>query len=166
MGLAGDKSAMENLSLPRVTSRSGSVSTLRRTWQLEEFRWAVLSLGVTPPAPDLPLASFSGGNQQKILLAKWLLHAPSVLVLHEPAQAVDVGARHDILTEIRRQADTGVAVLVASLETSDLASLCDRVLVMRDGRVVRELNGDELQSHTITDAVYAGVSKEIADVSA
>ncbi|MBY4111620.1 sugar ABC transporter ATP-binding protein [Rhodococcus fascians] len=163
-GLATDRSAVENLCLPRVSRRGGLVSPLRQGWQLDEFLRAVVSLGVTPAAPHLPVGAFSGGNQQKVLLAKWLLAEPAVLVLHEPAQAVDVGARHDILREVRRQADTGVSVLISSLETSDLASVCDRILVMKEGRVVRELSGAERESHIIIDAVYAGVSGEIAHV--
>lgn len=165
-GLSKDESALENLSLPRVQPKGRPVAPLRRGWQLDEFRRAVVSLGVTPARPDLVMGSFSGGNQQKVLLAKWLLSNPTVLVLHEPTQAVDVGARHDILRELRRQADTGVAVLVSSLETTDLASVCDRVLVMNEGRVVREMSGAEVESHTIIDAVYTGVSSEIAHVTA
>lgn len=165
-GIAQDRTALENLSLPRVRARGGPVSPLRRGWQLDEFVRAVLSLGVVPAAPHLPMSAFSGGNQQKVLLAKWLLHRPKVLLLHEPTQAVDVGARRDILREVRRQADAGVAVLISSLEATDLAQVCDRVLVMSGGAVVRELCGAEVESHTIVDAVYAGVSQEIANVPA
>ncbi len=163
-GVATDMTAVENLTLPRAAAK-GSAFALRRQWQLNEFMDAVLSLGVTPRDPDLPVAAFSGGNQQKILLAKWLLNTPRVLVLHEPTQAVDVGARQDILRELRNQAAKGVAVLVASLEATDLATVCDRVLVMKDGRIVRELSGDDIESHTIIDATYAGISSEIAHVA-
>jgi ribose transport system ATP-binding protein len=163
-GLSADMTALENLSLPRLRAKSSRFG-LRRGWQLDEFAAAVRSLGVAPPNPDLRLDAFSGGNQQKLLLAKWLGNAPRVLVAHEPTQAVDVGARQEILRALRRQAAEGVAVLVSSLETVDLAAVCDRVLVMRDGRVVKELSGEDLEPHTIIDAVYTGISLEIAHVA-
>lgn len=164
-GVSRELSAIENLTLPRVRRRVGRL-TIGSRWQLDEFDQAVRSLGITPPRSEAVVGSFSGGNQQKVLLAKWLLNAPAVLVLHEPTQAVDVGARDDILREIRRQAAGGVGVVIASLESTDLAAVCDRVLVMRDGRVERELTGGELEPHTIIDAVYVGVSSEISNVDA
>lgn len=164
-GVARDLGALENLTLPRVVKR-GRPWAIGQRWQREEFGRAVRTLGVTPPNAELVLGSFSGGNQQKLLLAKWLLNDPQVLVLHEPTQAVDVGAREDILRELRRQAAHGVAIVISSLETTDLASVCDRVLVMKDGRVTRELVGDEIESHHIIDAVYTGISTEISNAKA
>ncbi len=163
-GLATELLALENLTLPRLTIK-GTRFSLRQRWQLDEFLSAVTSLGVTPAAPSLPMGSYSGGNQQKVLLAKWLLNDPKALVLHEPTQAVDVGARADILQAIRTQAERGVGVLIASLESEDLASVCDRILVLKDGAVVRELIGNDVSPHTIIDAVYAGISTEIAHVA-
>jgi ribose transport system ATP-binding protein len=163
-GLSADMTALENLTLPRLRGKS-SRFRLTRGWQLDEFAAAVRSLGLAPPNPDLRLGAFSGGNQQKLLLAKWLGNAPRVIVAHEPTQAVDVGARQEILRALRGQAAEGVAVLVASLETVDLAAVCDRVLVMRDGRIVKELSGEDLEPHTIIDAVYTGISLEIAHVA-
>ncbi|GAA2216277.1 sugar ABC transporter ATP-binding protein [Nonomuraea monospora] len=164
-GLAADMTALENLTLPRLHAKGGRFA-LRRGWQLSEFADAIRSLGLSPPSPDLRLGAFSGGNQQKLLLAKWLGNKPRVLVVHEPTQAVDVGARQQILLELRRQASQGVAVLVSSLETTDLATVCDRVLVMQDGRVVHELTDADVEPHTIIDAVYTGISSEIAHATA
>jgi ribose transport system ATP-binding protein len=154
-GLATGLVALDNLSLPRLT-RGHSPFFLRRGWQLEEFRRSVGELGLTPADPFLHVSSFSGGNQQKLLLSKWLENSPKVLVLHEPTQAVDVGARVDILTTLRRRAADGSAILISSMETQDLATVCDRILVLRDGMVVRELTGDELEPSTILEAVYPG----------
>jgi len=75
-----------------------------------------------------------------LLLAKWLLSHPKVLILHEPTQAVDVGARADILRAVGRAADDGAGVLLSSIEAQDLALVCDRVLVMQDGRIAREIH--------------------------
>ncbi|MES2171140.1 MAG: sugar ABC transporter ATP-binding protein, partial [Actinomycetota bacterium] len=147
-GIATGLLALDNLALPRLLSGRGGLF-LRREWQLEEFRTTVETLGLTPPDPYLHAGSFSGGNQQKLLLAKWLLNRPKALVLHEPTQAVDVGARADILRALREQADGGTAILISSLETSDLAAVCDRVLVLRDGKVAVELSGAGLDTQSL-----------------
>lgn len=138
-GIAVTMTAMENVTVPRVKARSKG-GILRRGWQRAEFDAACAVLSVTPPDPDLEAGSFSGGNQQKLLLAKWLLSKPTMLLLHEPTQAVDVGARADILRAVGRAADDGAAVLLSSIEAQDLALVCDRVLIMQDGAVTREIH--------------------------
>lgn len=138
-GIAVGMTALENVTLPRVKSRSTG-GWLRREWQRREFDEACKMLSVTPANPDLEAGSFSGGNQQKLLLAKWLLGRPVLLLLHEPTQAVDVGARADILRAIGRAADAGAAVLVSSIEANDLALVCDRVLILQGGRLAREVH--------------------------
>jgi len=138
-GIAITMTAMENVTVPRVKARSRG-GILRRDWQRAEFNEACAVLSVAPADPDLEAASFSGGNQQKLLLAKWLLSHPKVLILHEPTQAVDVGARADILRALGRAADEGAGVLLSSIEAQDLALVCDRVLVMQDGRIAREIH--------------------------
>ena len=150
-GIALELTAQENLTLPRVRQRGRML--LRDNWQSAEFRDAAGLLGIVPARPHLPCASFSGGNQQKILLGKWLLNRPRVVVLHEPTQAVDIGARMDILRALRATADDGVAVVISSVEPQDLAAVCDRVLVLRDGAIAAEITG-EITPQTITEAVY------------
>jgi ribose transport system ATP-binding protein len=83
----------------------------------------------------------SGGNQQKVLLGKWLAGSPRLLLLHEPTQGVDVGARRDILNVLRTEADRGCGVLVSATDVGDLALMCNRVLIIRDGRIAEELTG-------------------------
>jgi ribose transport system ATP-binding protein len=150
-GLAVALTAQENLTLPRVRARG----RLRLTggWQADEFSEAVRTLGIVPANRHLPVSSFSGGNQQKLLLAKWLLNRPHVVLLHEPTQAVDVGARMDILRAIRATAALGVAVVIVSIEAQDLAAVCDRIVVLRDGVVAAELC-DDITPAAITAAVY------------
>jgi ribose transport system ATP-binding protein len=164
-GLALDLPALENLSLPRVRSRSKPWS-LRSGWQMEEFQSAVSAFAISPADSNLRGSSFSGGNQQKILLAKWLLNRPAVLLLHEPTQAVDVGARADILHALRSEADKGMGVLICSLEAQDLAAVCDRVIIMRDGAVCQELLGDDVNAHTIIENVYTRLVTETENVPA
>jgi ribose transport system ATP-binding protein len=151
-GLALGLSVQDNLSVPRLRARSGRWR-VTKDWQREEFRWAVDSLGIVPPRADLPAAALSGGNQQKLLLAKWLVARPSVLVLHEPTQAVDVGARRDILRALREAARNGAAVVVVSIDAEDLASACDRILIVRDGAVASELTAP-MTADRILDAVF------------
>jgi ribose transport system ATP-binding protein len=151
-GLAADVSAIANLTLPRLTKRG--LLLLRRGWQNREFASAVGSFGITPPRPHAPIASFSGGNQQKLLLSKWLLNAPQVLLACEPTQAVDVGSRLDILRSLRAAANQGKAVVICSIEVQDLAVVCDRVIVLRAGRDHVEI-GDGVTAEAITEATYA-----------
>jgi ribose transport system ATP-binding protein len=151
-GLAAEVSALANLTLPRLTRRGRLF--LRRGWQQEEFATAVASFGIRPALPHAPVGSYSGGNQQKLLLSKWLLNAPRVLIACEPTQAVDVGARLDILRALRGAATEGKAVVICSIEVQDLAAVCDRVIVLRAGQDPIEL-ADDVTAEAITEATYA-----------
>jgi ribose transport system ATP-binding protein len=107
---------------------------------------------IRPREPELSYGSFSGGNQQKALMAKWLQCKPRVLLLHEPTQGTDVGARLTILNLVRGAAADGAAVICASSDYEQLAMVCDRVLVFGQGRIVRQLVGSELTKESITEA--------------
>ncbi len=96
-------------------------------------------VGLRPPNPEQPLKLFSGGNQQKMVLAKWLRVRPRVLLLDEPTQGVDVGAKAAIYELIVAAKRDGAGVLLCSSDTKELVQLCDRVLVLKDGRVVSEV---------------------------
>ncbi len=95
----------------------------------------------------------SGGNQQKVLLARWLRLAPRLLLLDEPTQGVDVGARAEIWQLIRRAVDDGSSALVVSSDLDELATVCDRVIVVSRGRTVEELDGDGLDENTLQQIV-------------
>ena len=113
-------------------------------------------LAIRTETQDTPVGRLSGGNQQKVVIGRWLLRAPKVLILDEPTRGVDVGARGEIHRLIRDLAAKGMAVLVISSEPDELPDLCDRVLVMAEGRIVRELKGDALHRSAIIEASYAG----------
>ena len=113
---------------------------------------------VTPPEPDRMFGTLSGGNQQKALVGKWFEGKPRVLLLHEPSQGVDVGARQQIFAQIREAALSGQSVIISSSEYEDLAHLCDRVLVFRDGRVVSALQGESLTYDRIIERCFATVN--------
>jgi ribose transport system ATP-binding protein len=98
--------------------------------------------------------SLSGGNQQKALLAKWMQTSPQVLLLHEPTQGVDVGAREQIFAVLRDAADAGMAIICASSDAEQLARICGRVIVLNKGRVSTSLTGDALTKERILESVY------------
>ena len=106
---------------------------------IDPARWRSRRRGI-----DTPVGRLSGGNQQKVVIGRWLQRAPRVLILDEPTRGVDIGARAEIHRLIRDLADKGMAVLVISSEPDELPDLCDRVLVMAEGRIVRELRGADL----------------------
>jgi ribose transport system ATP-binding protein len=151
-GVAADMSVTDNLTLPRLLTE-GRRLVIGRAWQAEETSEMIERLDIRPPDPKAAVGTLSGGNQQKVLLGKWLAGSPDLLVLNEPTQAVDVGARHDIVEAVRETAREGCAVLVASIDAGDLAVLCDRVLVFQRGAVVAELSGD-LTADQIIDATF------------
>jgi ribose transport system ATP-binding protein len=152
-GLALTLTVAENLTLPRVRHRGRPWFT-GTAWQRAEARSLLDRLDVRPPDPGRPVGQLSGGNQQKVLIGKWLPSEPALLVLHEPTQAVDVGARADILAAVRAVAAGGAAVLLASIQPADLAAVCDRVLVVRDGALAAEVAAPD--ENGVVEAVYAG----------
>ena len=101
-------------------------------------------------AVNEPLSIYSGGNQQKVLFGKWLSQRPKVFLLDEPTQGVDVGAKADLHRELVSAAQAGAAIVVSSSDLEELADLCDRVLVIVDGRISAELRGAELTEGNIT----------------
>jgi ribose transport system ATP-binding protein len=141
------------VTLPRIHSRGGRMLT-GATWQREEADRVIRELGVRPAAPELPVGKLSGGNQQKVMLGKWLVGRPRLLVLHEPTQGVDVGALADILAVIARTVAEGCGVLLAGLDAAELAGVCDRVLVIRDGAIAGELAAEHLTFDRIVHTVY------------
>ena len=143
-GLSLSLSLLENVTIPRVRVH-GSPGWLRSAWQRSEADWVIEELGVRPPAHAVTVGTLSGGNQQKVLLGKWLRGEPSLLVLHEPTRAVDVAARRDLLSVIFRAAAAGSGVLVAGMDANELQSMCDRVLIMYAGRIVETCRAGELK---------------------
>lgn len=114
-----------------------------------------LELQVKTPRVSTPVVELSGGNQQKVVIGKWLTRDPRVLILDEPSRGVDVGARAEIHRSIRELAAGGVGVIVISSEVEELPGLCDRVLVMVEGRVAGELGGPAITKEAILQLSYA-----------
>lgn len=146
----------ENLTLAdlRSVSSRGRLDTGKE--RAEAKRWFA-GVGVKPEnATEQPLSSFSGGNQQKIMLARWLRRAPSLLLLDEPTQGIDVGAQARLHGSLREAASTGAGILLSSSDELELSEVCHRVLVMRRGRIVRELTGAEVNPRSISNAAIGG----------
>jgi ribose transport system ATP-binding protein len=150
----------ENLTLPRLRPLRRLMGRLDgRAERAESDRW-VGEVGLRPAEPERRMDLFSGGNQQKVVLAKWLRNEPSVLLLDEPTQGVDVGAKASIYELVARAADKGAGVVISSSDTKELALLCDRVMVMRDGSVVAELSREELTEARMVQASLGGSDAE------
>ncbi|MCB1347786.1 MAG: sugar ABC transporter ATP-binding protein [Maritimibacter sp.] len=119
-------------------------------------RKAIDHLDIRTSGPDQPTGALSGGNQQKVLLAKWLETAPRLLVLNEPTKGVDIGAKMKIHEELKRCAGQGMAILVASSDFPELLALSDRILVVRDGRIVSENDPASFSEDDLLSAASGG----------
>lgn len=153
-GAVQDLSAADNVTMPVLDSFAAR-GKLNRRAMTKSTAALMDEYDVRPRRPGLPLSSFSGGNQQKAVMAKWLQTDPQLLLLHEPTQGVDIGARGQIFEVIRRSADAGRSVVVASSDHEQLAAVCDRVLVFARGRIAAELTGGDLTKERITERCLA-----------
>ena len=115
-------------------------------------REQVKRLDIRPPKVDALLGNLSGGNQQKVALAKWLAYAPKVLILSEPTRGMDVGAKNDVIHIIRDLRARGLAVIVLSTEPETVLSLADRVIVLKRGAVVREFSNEQISKDRLLEA--------------
>jgi len=138
-GLATELTVEENVTLPHLRRR-GRPWWTGRSWQKAETEAVLKKFSVTPADRRAVVATFSGGNQQKVLMGKWLLGGPAALILDDPTQAVDVGARSAVLSATRQAAVDGAAVVLCSSEVDDLAAVCDRVVVLEEGKILTELH--------------------------
>ncbi len=153
-GLVAMRSVTENATLSRLrTLAAGPV--VRRTLERRTARAALEDCDVRGAPYSAPVRTLSGGNQQKLLFARTLLCGPRVLVADEPTRGVDVGAKRAIYDLLAKLADDGLGVLLVSSELEELLGLAHRVLVMRRGRIVAELEGDAMQEGAILAAAFA-----------
>ncbi len=141
-------SARENMTLPSLSGLQDFTGIRRRREREVVFEW-MRRVELRPQDPELPLASFSGGNQQKAVIARWLRLDPRVLILHEPTQGVDVGARVAIRQLLTDAASRDTAIIICSCDVVDLIKLCDRLIVLDSGRVVSQLTGAELSEERV-----------------
>ncbi|MCE4557864.1 multiple monosaccharide ABC transporter ATP-binding protein [Pelomonas cellulosilytica] len=154
LGLILDDAIARNTSLANLpgVSRAGIVDEGREHAVATEFRQR---LATRCSSVDQAVGQLSGGNQQKVVLAKWLFTEPKVLILDEPTRGIDVGAKFEIYSLIARLAQEGMAVLMISSEMPELLGMCDRLYVMNEGRIVAELNAGEATQERIMRAIVS-----------
>ena len=148
-------SVAHNISMATLTrfSRGGLIDRGAESRAAQEL---ATSLELRPTGITREIRTLSGGNQQKVVLARWLLRGCKVLLLDEPTRGVDIGARSEIYALVRRLADDGVAVVVVSSEIEEVLGLSDRVLVVGDGQVLHEAPATELDEHQVLDIIMRG----------
>ena len=154
-GIVPGMSVAENLTLalmPALT-RSGMVDEAKQREVVERF---IKEIGIKCAGPDQKIRELSGGNQQKVLLARWLCMNPKLLILDEPTRGIDVGAKAEIQSLIRRLASNGLGVLMISSELEELVEGADRVFVLREGKTVAELDHQNMTEGKVMHAMAHG----------
>jgi ribose transport system ATP-binding protein len=152
-GLFPDLSVMQNLTVTQLArlSRGGFISSRAEHALAEQL---VRSVDVRTATTDQAVRLLSGGNQQKVLFAKWLGLHPSVLIVDEPTRGVDIGAKAEIYRVLREHTQQGAAVLFISSDLPELIGVSDRVVVMHEGSVTGELAHDELNEEAVLQLAY------------
>jgi ribose transport system ATP-binding protein len=145
-----DQSIRSNLSIGN-TARYSHYGLMRPSQERRDAKGAITAFGIKSRSERQLMSTLSGGNQQKVILARALQRQPKVLLLDEPTQGVDVGARGDAYAIIRKAAADGVATIVVSSDFEELAEIANRVLILRDGRIVGEVSGPGIDRHQLTE---------------
>lgn len=147
-------SVAANATLPSLRRFSWARSVLRPRAERREVAERVQELRIVTPSTKQPLKFLSGGNQQKVLIAKWLMTGSRIFIFDEPAAGIDVGAKREIYALIAGLAERGAGVIVISSELEEIVGLCQRVLVLREGRLVGELRGTEVSEGAILSLCF------------
>ena len=147
-GLTLPMSISDNL-LAASLDRLSNMSFLDRRAMRSAVEKAVVDLRIKAGALDDPVSTLSGGNQQKVVIAKWLMTGPRIILLNDPTRGIDVGTKQELYRLLRGIADASATILFYSTDYEELIGCCDRVAVMYDGRIVRELAGDEITERAI-----------------
>jgi ribose transport system ATP-binding protein len=147
-GLMLPMTVRENLSFAAFDriSRSGIIDKVEEARLIDEM---IRLLGIRTGGIDLPVGSLSGGNQQKVVIAKWLMNRPRIILLNDPTRGIDVGTKQELYQLQRKLADGGAAIVFYSTDYDELIGCCDRVLVFYDGAIRRELVGDEITERNL-----------------
>lgn len=154
-GIVGDLSVKENIILAAQVLRGffKPFSKAEKEKFAEEY---IKLLDIKTASPETPIKSLSGGNQQKVILARWLMTHPEYLILDEPTRGIDVGTKVDIQKLVLKLAGEGMSVTFISSETDEMLRTCSRLIVMRDRKVVGELSGEDLTQNKIMSTIAGG----------
>ncbi len=152
-GIFPTLSILDNFAIATIARdvRGGLISRTARQARYAKFHER---LGIVAPNGNAPITSLSGGNQQKVLLARWLAHDPRFLLLNDPTRGVDIATRQTLYGVFRELAGDGVALVVLSSEIEEIVTLCHRVLVFRENELFATLSGDDLVSDRVIAAMF------------
>jgi simple sugar transport system ATP-binding protein len=151
-GIFAELSVRENIVLA-LQAKIGWFNTLSRQKQNELATQMIQALSIATSSAEKPIKELSGGNQQKVILARWLISNPDFLILDEPTRGIDVGAHAEIVQIIKQLAAQGKAMLIISSELAEVVDYSDRVIIMRDRKKVGELRGEDINENTIMKAI-------------
>jgi D-xylose transport system ATP-binding protein len=160
-GLSLSASILENLTVVALR-RFANASVLHKQRETAAAEGAMVDLRVKAPSPETVVGTLSGGNQQKVVLGRWLLNEPRILLLDEPTRGIDIAAKQEIYERINHLAEKGMAIVMVSSEMEELQGLCDRILVMHEGRVTGAFDRDNATPELImacatgSDRLHAG----------
>ncbi len=154
-GIVGDLSVRDNIILAAQVLRG----FFKPFTKAEANKFAdeyIKLLEIKTASADTPIKSLSGGNQQKVILARWLLTHPEYLILDEPTRGIDIGTKVEIQKLVLKLASEGMSVTFISSETDEMLRTCSRLIVMRDRRVVGELSGEDLNQMKVMETIAGG----------
>ena len=154
-GLVVDFNVRENITLPGLERYSTAklINSSRETVIAKEM---CRKINIKPPTPEMRAANLSGGNQQKVVLAKWLALSPKVLIFDEPTRGIDVGAKSEIYSLIRDLAAQGVSLIVISSEMEEVLGISDRIAVMHEGKITGILSRPEFSEEAVMRLATGG----------
>jgi ribose transport system ATP-binding protein len=155
-GLALTRSIVENITLPHLGILSVGSFLLNRRREREVSQQAGQAVRLRASSLQQPVSQLSGGNQQKVVFARWLVHSARILLLDEPSRGVDVGTRFEIYHIIRELAAQGIGILLVSSDLNELLGLSDRVIVMREGAMIADLDAADLTRERVLSYCYGG----------
>jgi ribose transport system ATP-binding protein len=147
-GLMLPMSVRDNISLASIAQLTRGL-TVDRDAETRRIDDMVRQLAIKVDDIDSPVATLSGGNQQKVVIAKWLMTEARIILLNDPTRGIDVGTKQEMYQLLRELADAGAAILLYSTDYDELVGCCDRVAILYQGRILRELRGTEITEHNI-----------------
>lgn len=152
-GLFLPQSISRNINVTKLDDSSNKLGVIDGEYLSKVSKNGVQDLGVVTVSDLLPVSTLSGGNQQKVLLARWLATQPKVLMLNGPTVGVDIGAKYDIHSLLKNLRDDGMGVIIASDDIKEVVNLCNRVLVMEEGKIIKEISADKITEDEISNFI-------------
>ena len=160
-GLVTSMTVRENITLPGIWGYT-TAALISRSREVAQSKKQVVSLRVKTPSVEARAMNLSGGNQQKVVIGKWLALRPKVLIVDEPTRGIDVGAKAEIYRLLRELSDAGVAVVVVSSDLEEILNVSDRIIVMREGAVVGQLARDQFSERAVMNLAFGKIAAAAA----